>query len=410
MRRTLLGGLLLVAAAFFTVLVGGWLDLELDAVAVLGVAAGAVVALVPDATAGRRLAGFALGVVAAVLGYYVRAALTPDTSMGRAVFAALVVALCVVVAAASVGRLPLWSALLGAGTFAGSFESTYSSAVPRVVDLSIGALTTLAAVRRRRLRRRRPRRLQPPRAPLGAPRRRDRPRRPPHHRRADGARQVRTSVKNSAYTVGAGLAALALASTATAPGAYAASEGDVDVVNTETVQVYVNPDGSIESQKVYEQLTLTGTGTADIANPIEEQGLRNLNGFESPEVEDGVQNYEVDVDGVERLRSVSEYTGELPLDISVEYRLDGELVEPGDVVGSDGELEVLYTARNITAEPQEVTFAGRPGRHRHRDRRRPDPDGRLADHHRPVHLHRGDAPSRPTWPATARAAPSSASR
>jgi hypothetical protein len=144
MRRTLLGGLLLVAAAFFTVLVGGWLDLELDAVAVLGVGAGAVVALVPDATAGRRLAGFALGVVAAVLGYYVRAALTPDTSMGRAVFAALVVALCVVVAAASVGRLPLWSALLGAGTFAGSFESTYSSAVPRVVDLSIGALTTLA--------------------------------------------------------------------------------------------------------------------------------------------------------------------------------------------------------------------------------------------------------------------------
>ena len=168
-------------------------------------------------------------------------------------------------------------------------------------------------------------------------------------------------MKNSAYTVGAGLAALALASTATAPGAYAASEGEVDVVNTETVQVYVNPDGSIESQKVYEQLTLTGTGTTDIANPIEEQGLRNLNGFESPEVEDGVQNYEVDVDGVERLRSVSEYTGELPLDISVEYRLDGELVEPGDVVGSDGELEVLYTARNITAEPQEVTFADGQG-------------------------------------------------
>ena len=144
MRRTILGGLLLVAAAFFTVLVGGWLDLELDAVAVLGVAAGAVVALVPDATVGRRLAGFALGVVAAVLGYYARAALTPDTSTGRAVFAALVVALCVVVAVASVGRLPLWSALLGAGTFAGAFESTYSSAVPRVVDLSIGALTTLA--------------------------------------------------------------------------------------------------------------------------------------------------------------------------------------------------------------------------------------------------------------------------
>jgi len=144
MRRTLLGGLLLIAAAFFTVLMGGWLDLELDAVAVLGIAAGAVVALVPDATVARRLTGFALGVVVTVVGYYVRAALTPDTSMGRAVFAALVIALCVGVTLASVGRLPLWSTLLGAAAFTGAFESTYSSAPPRVVDLSIGGLTTLA--------------------------------------------------------------------------------------------------------------------------------------------------------------------------------------------------------------------------------------------------------------------------
>lgn len=144
MRRTLLGGLLLVAAAFFSVLIGGWLDLELDAVALLGVAAGAVVALVPDATVGRRLAGFALGVLAALLGYYFRAAVTPDTSTGRAVFAALVVALCVLVAVAGLGKLPLWSALLGAAAFAGSFEATYTSAPPRVVDLSIGGLTSLA--------------------------------------------------------------------------------------------------------------------------------------------------------------------------------------------------------------------------------------------------------------------------
>jgi hypothetical protein len=143
MRRTLLGGLLLVAAAFLTVLIGDWLDLELDEVAVLGIGTGAVVALVPDATATRRLAGFALGVVVTVLAYYFRASLTPDTATGRAVFVALVVALCVGVTLASLERLPLWSTLLGAAAFAGSFEATYNTAVPRVVDLSIGALTTL---------------------------------------------------------------------------------------------------------------------------------------------------------------------------------------------------------------------------------------------------------------------------
>ena len=54
------------------------------------------------------------------------------------------VALCVIVTLASLGRLPLWSTLLGAAAFAGSFEATYSSAPPRVVDLSVGGLTTLA--------------------------------------------------------------------------------------------------------------------------------------------------------------------------------------------------------------------------------------------------------------------------
>ncbi|QBR90902.1 hypothetical protein [Nocardioides euryhalodurans] len=144
MRRTLISGLLLVAAAFITVMLSSWLDLELDSVALLGLAAGAVVALVPDATAGRRLAGFALGVFVTVLSYYARASILPDTATGRAVFAALAVALCVGVAMISMDKLPLWSALLGAGTFAGAFEAAYSAAPPRVVDNSFTSITALA--------------------------------------------------------------------------------------------------------------------------------------------------------------------------------------------------------------------------------------------------------------------------
>lgn len=144
MRRTLLSGLVLVAAAFLTVLIGTWLDLELDDAALLGVAAGAVVALVPSSTPMRRLAGFALGVVLTVVGYLVRAALLPDTVGGRATFAALVVALCVVAAAVTASRLELWSTLLGAATFFGLFEATYNLAPPRVVENAVSSLTALA--------------------------------------------------------------------------------------------------------------------------------------------------------------------------------------------------------------------------------------------------------------------------
>lgn len=169
-----------------------------------------------------------------------------------------------------------------------------------------------------------------------------------------------TSIRSTPVRIAAVVAATAFAASTWAPAAVAA-DGDVEVVNTETIQVYVGSEGDIESQRVYEQLTLTGTGSVDLENPIEEDGLRNLNEFGDLSVEDGVQNLKVDVDGVERLRSVSDFTGELPLDISVQYELDGKPVEPGDVVGAEGELEVLYTVKNVTAKPQEVTFTDGDG-------------------------------------------------
>lgn len=162
---------------------------------------------------------------------------------------------------------------------------------------------------------------------------------------------------NRMHTIGTGLAALAVGAVSLAPGAVAADDsGTVDVVNTETVQVYISPEGEVESQRVYEQLSFTGDGSVTVANPIEESGLRNLDGFSDVSSEDGVQEVQVEVDGYERLRSVSEYTGELPLEFSIQYLLDGEEIEPGDVVGADGELEVIYTVTNVTSQPQEVSF------------------------------------------------------
>ncbi len=143
MRRTALTGLLLVVAAAVTVLVSSWLDLELESTVVLGVTAGAVLALVPESGTGRRVVGFLLGVLASLVAYLVRAGYTPDTASGRTVYVVLAIALCVLVAVVSANRLPLWTILLGAGSFAGAFEATYSAAPPRVVDNSVGGITTL---------------------------------------------------------------------------------------------------------------------------------------------------------------------------------------------------------------------------------------------------------------------------
>jgi hypothetical protein len=143
MRKNLLVGLVLTVAAVVVVFVSAAFDLELEPVALLGVALGAVIALVPDGSPLTRLAGFAGGLGAAWIGYVVRAAMLPDSTGGRAVAVALIIVLAVAVAAVAVGRIPLWSTLLGAGGLAGAYELTYVDAPPEVASTSVTTATML---------------------------------------------------------------------------------------------------------------------------------------------------------------------------------------------------------------------------------------------------------------------------
>lgn len=143
MRKTLLVGGILIVAAVVVVVLSDLFDLRLESVALLGLAVGAVVALVPDQSPAMRLVGFAAGLGAAWVGYLVRAGFLPDSVAGRAVSIVLVLAVCVVVAAATSGRIPLWAPLLGAAALAGAYEYTYAAAPPEVTSTSVSAVTAL---------------------------------------------------------------------------------------------------------------------------------------------------------------------------------------------------------------------------------------------------------------------------
>ncbi len=145
------------------------------------------------------------------------------------------------------------------------------------------------------------------------------------------------------------------------PAVAAEDDGDVQVINTETVQAYTDATGEVQSKRLYEQLALTGNGPVDLANPVELSGLRNLNGFGGFSTENGNQLVDVMVDGEKNLRSVSNYDKELPLQISVEYILDGEPISPKSLVGESGELEVIYTVQNVTNQAQTITYTDGKG-------------------------------------------------
>lgn len=143
MRKTLLVGVVLTVAAVLVVVLSDLFDLKLDAVTLLGVTLGAVVALVPDRTPAMRLAGFAAGFVAVWVSYLLRAGMLPDSTGGRAFAVAFVMVLCVAVATLSLGRVPLWACLLGAAALTGAYEYTYTLAPAEVTGTSMTAVTSL---------------------------------------------------------------------------------------------------------------------------------------------------------------------------------------------------------------------------------------------------------------------------
>ncbi|MGO4598560.1 hypothetical protein [Terrabacter sp. 2RAF25] len=162
--------------------------------------------------------------------------------------------------------------------------------------------------------------------------------------------------KRTIATVVAGLAAMpTLLMLAAAPAA-AAGSGQVQVSNTETVQAYLDASGKVDVARVYEQVAMQGRGVVDLKNPVEPQGLRNLDGFGGFDVENGVMVGRFDVDGEQRLRTVSDYTKKLPLEVQAVYTLDGKPVQPGDLLGRSGRLEVRYTVKNVTGTSELVTF------------------------------------------------------
>ncbi len=138
----------------------------------------------------------------------------------------------------------------------------------------------------------------------------------------------------------AALAAPLLTGWLVAPAA-AAVDG-VEVTNTETVQALLDASGQVREARVYEQLSFEGAGRVDVVNPVSTEGIRNLDAFGGFDLRDGSMVTTVDVHGSDRLRTVSDFTGDLPLSVEVVYLLDGQVVPAKDVVGASGTLEARY--------------------------------------------------------------------
>ena len=141
MLRSLLSVVVLAFCAAFVLLIGG--GSELEHVALLGAVLGGVIGLVPHDPPLGKLGGFALGFVTTWAFFGIRAALLPDTTMGRAVAAFLVVLIAGVGVAISNGRVPFWSVLVGVAAMSGAYETSFTDSPPQFMTTSPLAATSV---------------------------------------------------------------------------------------------------------------------------------------------------------------------------------------------------------------------------------------------------------------------------
>lgn len=128
------------------------------------------------------------------------------------------------------------------------------------------------------------------------------------------------------------------------------------IVHRESVLTELSSTGSAGTSRVFTQVTMP---SGEVVLPG--QSTRGLRGLSGPApVRDG-DNVRFTSDGPAAVRTVADHTADLPVSVEVSYAVDGEQVEPGDVVGRDGEVSVTYVVRNLTAEPTELTLVDGDG-------------------------------------------------
>jgi putative membrane protein len=174
--------------------------------------------------------------------------------------------------------------------------------------------------------------------------------------------RARPSFKRAlTYSALAALSALAIA-----PGAVAQSGSVSTLSQRQSVNAQLTPTGEVQQARIYTQLLAEGEGVVDLSVPTSTRGLRNLEGFGKPAISGSGAEWTLALrEGrpVTR-RTVADFEQDLPIALDVRYDLDGQPVEPGDLVGRSGRLTVTTKIRNVSGAATEIVFKDGRGNRR----------------------------------------------
>ncbi len=132
----------------------------------------------------------------------------------------------------------------------------------------------------------------------------------------------------------------------------------------QSLQIRVGPDGKPNSNLAnfrwsVNQLTVQGQEDGVQEVPVPDRGdlIRSLNDFSNPEQADGIATLTPEVAngyGLARTVSLFPQDDEPPITLDASFTLDGEPIDPWDVVGQSGALTATYKLTNLSTQEMEV--------------------------------------------------------
>jgi X-X-X-Leu-X-X-Gly heptad repeat protein len=130
------------------------------------------------------------------------------------------------------------------------------------------------------------------------------------------------------------------------------------VVDRETVYTLLNSDGTVKKSIVVDWLFFKGNGHVTVTDHGQLNNIRNVSGLEKPVV----QNREIiwNVEDVKGERSIY-YSGEtnqpLPVDVSINYYLNGKKVDASTLAGKNGTVKIEMKLKNRLKQKKSISFA-----------------------------------------------------
>lgn len=138
----------------------------------------------------------------------------------------------------------------------------------------------------------------------------------------------------------------------------------LNVTVAKSVLVSTNPAGTPKMTVLLANTQASGTGSATVKVPVGTEKASNSDGFTAPVMEGDSIVYNVSNSGTAQQTfgaSNASYDGKLPVTVDVQTWVNGEKINPSDMVNVSGKVKIMYTFTNVTAEKTQISFRGPDG-------------------------------------------------